>query len=150
MYALGTIVGAYATAFIVDRVGMERVLTGVLFVGALSVAAIGAFNPPFWLLSIVICVSGIGIGGCQHGINALSGRVYPTAIRSTGAGWATGAGRIGTIAGPLLGGLLISFGWSGRAILMAATVPALGVTLAMAALGAVRRDARRSAMVGLR
>ena len=35
MYALGTIVGAFATAPIVDRMGMERVLTWLLALGAL-------------------------------------------------------------------------------------------------------------------
>lgn len=139
MYALGTIVGAFATAPIVDRMGMERVLTWLLALGALSLLAIGAFNPPFAVLTVVVGIAGIGVGGCQHGINALSGRVYPGPIRSTGAGWATGAGRIGTIAGPLLGGALIAHGWSGRGILAAAALPALGVTLSMVGLGVAQR-----------
>jgi len=50
-------------------------------------------------------------GGCQAGINSLSAPTYPSAIRATGAGWALGAGRIGSIAGPLLGGLLLGFGF---------------------------------------
>jgi MFS family permease len=50
--------------------------------------------------------TGMGIGGCQAGLNSLSGRIYPPAIRSTGAGWALGLGRVGTIGGPLLGGVL--------------------------------------------
>ncbi len=139
MYAGGTIIGAFGTAPIVDRIGVERVLTGLLFVGAACVFAIGAFNPPFFVLSLLIGIAGIGIGGCQHGINSLSGRIYPPAIRSTGAGWATGAGRIGTIAGPLLGGLFLSLGWSGREILLFATLPALGVTLSMAWLDVAQR-----------
>jgi hypothetical protein len=53
--------------------------------GALCVLSIGLFDPPFWLRSVVIRGAGIG-GGCQAGINSLSGLVYPPAIRSTGAG----------------------------------------------------------------
>ena len=143
MYAGGTIIGAFGTAPIVDRIGVERVLTGLLFVGAACVFAIGAFNPPFFVLSLLIGIAGIGIGGCQHGINSLSGRIYPPAIRSTGAGWATGAGRIGTIAGPLLGGLFLSLGWSGQDILLFATLPALGVTLSMAWLDVAQRRLHR-------
>ena len=142
MYALGTIVGAFATAPVVDRMGMEAVLTWLLALGAVALFAIGWFNPPYAMLTVVIGIAGIGVGGCQHGINALSGRVYPGPIRSTGAGWATGAGRIGTIAGPLLGGAMIAMGWSGRDILAAAAVPAIGVTLAMIALGAAQRRLR--------
>ena len=141
-YAFGTILGAFGTAPVVDRLGMERVLTWLLALGTLAMFAIGVFNPPFGLLVVVIGLAGIGIGGCQHGINALSGRVYPPAIRSTGAGWATGAGRIGTIAGPLLGGAILALGGSGRDILAAATLPALGVTLSMVGLGVAQRRLR--------
>jgi len=145
MYALGTIIGAFGTAPVVDRVGVERVLTGLLFIGAVCVFVIGAFNPPFFLLSLLIGIAGIGMGGCQHGINSLSGRIYPPAIRSTGAGWATGSGRIGTIAGPLLGGLFLSLGWSGQQINLFATLPALGVTASMAALDVAQRRLPRQA-----
>ena len=82
---------ALLTAPLVDRAGVERVLTCVLAFGALCVLSIGMFDPPFWALSVGICGAGVGIGGCQAGINSLSGSIYPAAIRSTGAGWAQGA-----------------------------------------------------------
>lgn len=104
MYGLGVIAGSLLTAAIVDRIGMERVLTCGLAFGALCVLSIGLFHPQFWLLLLIMCGAGIG-GGSQGGINSLSGLMYPPAIRSTGAGWALGAGRVGTIAGPLLGGI---------------------------------------------
>src|ERR1700730_6684984 len=85
----------YSLHLLSTHFGMERVLTCGLAFGALCVLSIGFFNPPFWLLSIIIFGAGIA-GGCQAGINSLSGLAYPTAIRSTGAGWALGAGRIGT------------------------------------------------------
>ena len=34
---------------------------------------------------------------------------YPTAVRSTGMGWASGIGRIGAIVGPVLTGALLTF-----------------------------------------
>ena len=138
IYALGVIASPLLMAPVVDRIGMEPVLTCGLAFGALCVLSIGLFDPPFWLLSVVICGAGIG-SGCQAGINALSGLVYPPAIRSTGAGWALGAGRVGTIAGPLLGGMLLALGWRAQAIFMALAVPAFGVTLLMATLGRLRR-----------
>ena len=101
--------------------------------------SIGLFDPPFWLLSVVICGAGIG-SGCQAGINALSGLVYPPAIRSTGADWALGAGRVGAIAGPLLGGVLLALGFRARDIFVAAAIPAFVATLLMATLGRLRRS----------
>ncbi len=138
MYALGLIASPLLMAPVVDRFGMERVLTGGLAIGALCVLSIGLFEAPFWLLSVVICGAGIG-GGCQAGINSLSGLVYPPAVHSTGAGWALGAGRIGTIAGPLLGGVLLAFGWRARDIFIAAAIPLFGVTVLMAILGRLGR-----------
>ena len=139
MYALGVIASPLVTAPVVDRIGMERVLTCGLAFGALCVLSIGLFDPPFWLLSVVICGAGVG-GGCQAGINSLSGLVYPPAIRSTGVGWALGAGRVGTIVGPLLGGVLLARGFRGQDIIVAAAVSAFGVTLLMAILGRLRHS----------
>ena len=51
MYAAGVIAGPLLIAPIVDRFGMERVLTYGLAFGALCVFSIGLFNPPFRLLS---------------------------------------------------------------------------------------------------
>jgi MFS transporter, AAHS family, 4-hydroxybenzoate transporter len=101
MYGVGVILGALLTAPVVDRMGVERVLTCVLPLGALCVLSIGWFDPPFWLLTVVICGAGVGIGGCQAGINWLSGRIYPPAIRSTGADGALGADASGPSPVPL-------------------------------------------------
>jgi MFS transporter, AAHS family, 4-hydroxybenzoate transporter len=139
MCAAGVIAGPLLIAPIVARFGMERVLTCGLAFGALCVLSIGLFNPRFWLLSIVIFGAGIA-GGCQAGINSLSGLAYPPAIRSTGAGWALGGGRIGTIAGPLLGGLLLSLGLRPNNIFVAAAIPGFLATLLMAILGRGRRS----------
>jgi AAHS family 4-hydroxybenzoate transporter-like MFS transporter len=141
MYSMGVIAGPLLVAPVVDRIGMERVLTCGLAFGALCVLSIGLFDPPLWLLSVLIGGAGIG-GGCQSGINSLSGLAYPPAIRSTGAGWALGVGRVGSIAGPLLGGALLALGFPIREIFVAAAIPAFAVTLLMAILGRLRRSSR--------
>lgn len=138
MYALGTIVGPVVIASIVDRFGIERVLTCALSFGALCTLSIGLFNPRFWILAIFIWGAGVGAGS-QTGINSLSGIAYPVVVRSTGAGWALGAGRIGTISGPLLGGLLLSLGFRPQKMFLAAAVPAFLAALLMAILACIRR-----------
>jgi MFS family permease len=80
-YGVGVILGALLTAPLVDGVGVERVLTCVLALGALCVLSIGLPNPSFRLLSVMICGGGVGVGGCQARLNSLSGRIYPPAIR---------------------------------------------------------------------
>jgi AAHS family 4-hydroxybenzoate transporter-like MFS transporter len=138
IYALGVIASPLLTSHIVDHVAVERVLACGLAVGALCVLAIGLFYPRLWLLSVVLCGAGIG-GGCQGGINSLSALAYPPAIRSTGAGWALGAGRVGSIAGPLLGGLLLGLGFRAQKIFVVASIPLFGATLLMVILGRLRR-----------
>jgi AAHS family 4-hydroxybenzoate transporter-like MFS transporter len=59
------------------------------------------------LLFLCFFVGFFLVGG-QIGLNSIAGTMYPTDIRSTGAGWALGVGRIGSIGGPVLGGMLIS------------------------------------------
>lgn len=55
---------------------------------------------------------GFGIQGGFVGLYTVAARLYPTSVRSTGVGWAIGAGRTGAIFGPMLGGLLIAAGLS--------------------------------------
>ena len=147
MYAMGSILGALVTAPVVDRLGVERVIATMLCIGAGCVLAVGLFELPFAVLCLVICGAGMGIGGCQHGINAVSGALYPPAIRSTGTGWALAMGRVGQIGGPLVGGALLGLGWASRDIFLAASVPAFCVALGMATLGRLRmaHEGRRAA-----
>jgi AAHS family 4-hydroxybenzoate transporter-like MFS transporter len=144
MYAVGGLAGPFITAPFADRLGIERVLTCALALGAFCVFAIGAFHLSYWLLFAALSGAGIG-GSCQGGINSLSCLAYPTGIRSSGAGWAMGAGRIGSITGPLLGGLLLVFNLQPRSIFVAASIPALCVTFMMAILGRLRHRQGRAA-----
>jgi MFS transporter, AAHS family, 4-hydroxybenzoate transporter len=140
MYALGSIACALITAPIVDRFGVERIIAAILCMGALCVLLVGAFDLPYPLLCLVIGCAGIGIGGCQHGINSVSGALYPAKIRATGTGWALGLGRVGQIGGPLIGGLLLELGWLPQNIFLAASVPAACVAIGMATLGRLRKQ----------
>jgi AAHS family 4-hydroxybenzoate transporter-like MFS transporter len=45
-------------------------------------------------------------------------------------GWALGIGRIGSIVGPLIGGLLIQLHWTNESLFVAAAVPAALACLA--------------------
>jgi len=141
MFGLGIILGALLTASVVDRLGVERVLTYTVAFGALCVLSIGLFEPRFSWLSVIFCGAGVGIGGCQAGLNSLSGRIYPPHIRSTGAGWALALGRVGAIVGPLLGGLLLGLGSRPKEIFVVAAVPVFAVTVLMAILARLRRSA---------
>lgn len=145
IYGFGVLASPLLASFFVDRIGIERVLACCLAFGALCVLCIGFIGPSFWMLSVVICGAGFG-GGCQGGINSLSAMAYPPAIRSTGAGWASGVGRMGTIGAGLLGGALLALNLGTRKIFVAASIPAFGAALLMAILGRVRLNAVGSSL----
>ena len=51
--------------------------------------------------------AGFFVLGIQSGINVVGALIYPTSLRANGSGWELGIGRIGSIVGPIVGGLLI-------------------------------------------
>src|SRR5262249_38284172 len=73
---------------------------------ALLVAAIGAVGTTA-LLMLVIFAAGFFVIGTQYCMNALAASFYPTRLRSTGVGWALGIGSIGSIVGPVVGGIVL-------------------------------------------
>jgi len=71
------------------------------------------------------------------------GPIYPTAIRSTGAGWATGCGRLGNVAGAPLGDVLLGLGWSSsQEMLLTLCAAPLTNSILMRELGRVRASRR--------
>ena len=114
-YSVGLVVGLILMASTADRFGMERVLALGTALGAACLLGIGAFDAPFEPLLALIFGAGLG-GAMQGGVNALSGLTYSAHLRATGSGAALGVGRIGSIAGPIFGGLLLTQGYHGRQI----------------------------------
>jgi AAHS family 4-hydroxybenzoate transporter-like MFS transporter len=136
---LGGVVGAIALGRLIDRMDAYLVL-GCAYAasaGFIALLAFGGANLGFLLSAAAL--AGFGVVGAQIGCNALAASVYPTAIRATGVGWALGAGRIGAIVGPLVGGALLGIGWAPRSIILTAVGPALVASAAIFLLGVLRK-----------
>jgi AAHS family 4-hydroxybenzoate transporter-like MFS transporter len=100
------------------------------------------------LLIPAVFATGFCIVGAQIGSNALAATFYPTFIRSTGVGWALGIGRIGSIVGPVLGGLMLSAGWHTPTIFLIGAIPVLiasAAVLAMSRLPSSKRHLQERA-----
>ena len=142
MFYFGAIAAAFLSAALIGRYGIERVLTVMLLFGGVCIMVTGVATLSVLSLSLFILGFGFGTGGSQLGISALPGAIYPTAIRSTGAGWATGVGRLGNVAGALLGGVLLGLGWSPQEMLLALCAAPLINSVLMWALGRMRASRR--------
>ena len=95
--------------WLIDRYGVP-VVTWTKLVGAVPVALIGLFlvtDAGTAILMLSALASGIFVLGGTIGLNAISGMIYPTFIRSTGTGAAFAVARIGALLGPSFGALLL-------------------------------------------
>jgi MFS transporter, AAHS family, 4-hydroxybenzoate transporter len=120
---------------VVDRVGAPGVVTTLYVLAAAFVIAIGLSGANVTLLAITIIGAGMCVIGSQSFINVMSAVIYPTAVRSTGVGWALGIGRIGAIIGPVLGGYLLAAQFTPRTLFFLIAVPALMAGLSIFVLG---------------
>lgn len=134
LFQIGGLVGALALAGSIGRRLSFGVLAATYLAAAIFIFLIGNAGASIPLLVMTVFASGMGVIGGQTVSNALTADYYPTAIRSTGIGWALGIGRVGSILGPILGGFLLSYGGSARNVFWAAAAPALIATLAAAAV----------------
>ena len=116
IFNLGGVLGGITLSFICDRYGTSRVLVFVFLLAAVAIAAIATFFDTLQLVLFFVFFAGIGVVGSQFFLNVIAAAFYPTSIRSTGLGWALGAGRIGAIVAPLLGGVLMKLGWNATSI----------------------------------
>jgi MFS transporter, AAHS family, 4-hydroxybenzoate transporter len=99
----------------------------LLFEFTISFGLIGslAFVVSFPFMIVATFLLGCFAQGAQAGLNALAATYYPFSIRSTGIGWALGIGRIGSIVGPILGGIMMSRSWPTQQIFLAGAMPTL-------------------------
>jgi AAHS family 4-hydroxybenzoate transporter-like MFS transporter len=129
MLQVGGVVGTFALGSIIDRFSF-RALALVYFVAVFAVGAIGQLGHSIVFVTMAIFAAGFCIVGGQIAANALAAAFYPTSVRATGVGWALGIGRVGSIVGPLVGGMLLTMKWSTGAVFMAAAAAALCASLA--------------------
>jgi AAHS family 4-hydroxybenzoate transporter-like MFS transporter len=139
LFQIGGIGGALALGSVLDRYFSFRILATCYLWAAVCVYLIGEAGTSVPVLALTIACAGLGIIGGQNASHALTAEFYPTRIRSTGVGWALGIGRIGSIAGPLIGGQLLARGAVMRQVFWAAAVPALIASAAAGSVALVRR-----------
>lgn len=120
----GAIVGTPLLGLLADRIG-SRIVVGSMFFGAAAAILLLMFRFPTPVLLTLVAVAGACTIGTQTLLTAFIGGFYPERLRAAGLGWALGIGRIGAIAGPLYGGLILSTGWGFQANFLAFAVPAL-------------------------
>ena len=75
------------------------------------------------VLLMLTALIGMSIFGGFVNLYSIAARVYPTAVRTTGIGWAIGIGRFGAVIGPYAAGILIGMGVSASTNFLIFAVP---------------------------
>jgi AAHS family 4-hydroxybenzoate transporter-like MFS transporter len=143
----GPLVSIFVIAPLSMRFPSQNVVAVSLAGGIFAIAAVGLLDLPYLPLLAVIFLIGCCTIGSMTAINGMTAALYPARVRNTGMGWALGIGRLGGIAGPWLGGMLLGLGWPPRAIFLFACVTALMATVAVLTLRAQVRRGEPSAML---
>ena len=127
---IGGMVGAIGGGVLADRFHLKPVLTTMFAVGAIALILLG-FNSPQAVLYTLIAIAGAATIGSQILLYTFVAQFYPTAVRSTGMGWASGIGRIGAIVGPVLTGALLTFELPHQMNFLAIAIPGVIAALAV-------------------
>ena len=111
--SLGAFVGGYLLGCLMDAVGRKPGLCLSFFLGGLSLLLFSAVTSDL-VLYIAGAASGIFLVSIPAALHVVAGEIYPTRIRSSGLGSAYAIGRIGSVIGPIIGGIIqmagLSFG----------------------------------------
>jgi AAHS family benzoate transporter-like MFS transporter len=132
VFNLGSIAGAMFGGWLSDKLNIKHVLVCFYITGAIALTLLGYTRDTTALFAVVFLV-GASTLGTQLLAYAYAGDFYPSEIRSTGVGFASGVGRIGAIVAPVLIGWLVSMNLALQqnfmAISLAGLIGALAVTL---------------------
>jgi AAHS family 4-hydroxybenzoate transporter-like MFS transporter len=131
LFSLGGIIGTLAQGPLMNAVGAHRLMLAEFAASLALVVTAASIFESLTLMMTVTFLLGVCVQGAQAGLNVLAAMFYPTEIRSTGVGWALGIGRVGSIVGPVIGGMMLSLQWTPQQIFTAGAAPAACAAVAV-------------------
>jgi MFS transporter, AAHS family, 4-hydroxybenzoate transporter len=140
-FNMGGIFGPMVSGWLADRLRPVVVVCAFEAGGAALMAAIGPAGSIPLTAAIAVFCAGFCIFGSLGGVIALGASVYPTAMRATGLGWLSGTGRVGSLVGATLGGVLIATGLPKSQLFYLSAIPPVIAVCAIALLAQSKSNA---------
>lgn len=106
---LGAVAGSVITAWAGTKFGPVPAAIAAAAVAAVALVVLLS-GPPVGFVYLMLVLAGVGTHGTQCLVIAAIASHYPDHLRGTALGWALGVGRIGAVAAPQAGGLLLAAG----------------------------------------
>ena len=129
-FNFASVIGALVIGWLVDRFGGRWILS---FAYACVIAGLFQLGAATDLVSVLWLSAAVGffLMGANYALYGMATAYYPMAIRGTGSGVAVAVGRVGSVLGPLVPGLLLQGGMSATdiIILMAPTTALAGIAV---------------------
>ena len=107
LYSAAGALGGLLLMRFTDRRGAIAITVMPVMTAILLFVASFAWMGHVAFLALAAITGGFLIGG-HFGMHSICGIFYPSAYRANGAGWATSVAKIGSVAGPILGGIVLS------------------------------------------
>ncbi|WP_405716389.1 MFS transporter (plasmid) [Streptomyces xanthophaeus] len=122
-FGWGGLIGQLSVSFVLKRFNRFRVLAGLwaMTVLGLATAALGAGQ--FAALLATAFLLGLCLPAATSALQAIAAVTYPPFARATGVSWANSVGKVGPLAGGLLGGMMVDAGWTLATVLLVLALP---------------------------
>lgn len=121
----GGIVGGMTTGYLCGTIGVKRMMWFTMLSLAALIALFGQFVGNEQALWIIAPLMGAMLFGSATANWLTIAYAFPPQLRATGLGFATTAGRVGSIFGPIVGGWLLDDGLTVPAVCLAMAAPAI-------------------------
>jgi len=121
----GGIAGGMTAGYLCGTVGVRRMMWFTMIALAALIALFGQFAGDRAALVVIAPLVGAALFGSATANWLTIAYAFPAQLRATGLGLATTAGRVGSIFGPITGGILLGEGLTVAAVCAAMAIPAL-------------------------
>jgi len=106
-FSIGGVIGGMTAGFFCGVVGVRRMMWGTMLAMGALIALFGHFADDVQALWIIAPFMGAALFGSAVANWLTIAFAFPPQLRATGLGFATTAGRVGSVFGPMVGGILL-------------------------------------------
>jgi AAHS family 3-hydroxyphenylpropionic acid transporter len=145
-FNFGSVAGALVFGHLADRFHFRWPMTGAYLALIAALVGLGAAQGASITVALSAAV-GFFLLGANYALYGVAPVYYPGAIRGTGSGASVAIGRVGSILGPLLAGMMMSSGTSATGVLRYMVPVAAVAALAVFALSFQRAGSSAPAPV---
>ncbi|MCY4425618.1 MAG: MFS transporter [Halieaceae bacterium] len=141
----GAIFGNILIGWLATWWPLKRILIGAFIIGGICMATLSGVHQslasmPFYLIWLMLLVTGSAMFGAFGNLYNVAMIVYPVQVRGTGLGWAAGLGRTGAVLSPSLAGVMMAAGFSMPSLFFYFALPAFAAGLCVAFIGMREMD----------